>query len=255
MRSATEARRARSRRRGVRPRGGGGLPATDRRVAAHHQRVHPRRTRLRLWLPRRRSPPTTPSVRGVPIAIKDNRPDHRHAADDGQRSVRRVRLRPRRLPRSPAARGGLCDRRQDLDAGDGGPPTTEPRRFGPTRNPWDTARTPGGSSGGAGAAVAGGMVPVAHGNDSGGSIRIPAACCGLVGLKPARGRVSLGPDGNHSFLSCDGVLTRTVDDTARVLDVLSGPERGDAAGRRLRRRPATPRSRRSIPGSCASASR
>jgi amidase len=107
-------------------------------------------------------------------------------------------------------------------------PTTEPRRFGPTRNPWDPQRTPGGSSGGSAAAVAAGMVPVAHGNDGGGSIRIPAACCGLVGLKPARGRVSLGPAAGHSFLACDGVLTRTVTDTARVLDVLSGPEPGDA---------------------------
>ncbi|MBV9802915.1 MAG: amidase [Solirubrobacterales bacterium] len=107
-------------------------------------------------------------------------------------------------------------------------PTTEPRRFGPARNPWDTNRTPGGSSGGAAAAVATGMVPVAHGNDGGGSIRIPAACCGLVGLKPARGRVSVGPDGGHSFLVCDGVLTRTVRDTAAVLDVLAGPEPGDA---------------------------
>jgi amidase len=107
-------------------------------------------------------------------------------------------------------------------------PTTEPRRFGPARNPWDPDRTPGGSSGGSAAAVAAGMVPIAHGNDGGGSIRIPAACCGLVGLKPARGRVSVGPDSGHSFLTTDGVLTRTIADTAAVLDVLAGPEPGDA---------------------------
>ena len=106
-------------------------------------------------------------------------------------------------------------------------PVTEPRRFGPTRNPWDTERTPGGSSGGAAAAVAAGMVPLAHGSDGGGSIRIPAACCGLVGLKPSRGRVSRGPEQGDDFLVQDGVLTRTVAETAVLLDVLAGYEPGD----------------------------
>ena len=107
-------------------------------------------------------------------------------------------------------------------------PTTEARLFGPTRNPWQLDRTPGGSSGGAAAAVASGMVPVAHGNDAGGSIRIPAACCGLVGLKPARGRISPSPDLGDSALGVEGMLTRTVADTAAILDVLAGYEPGDA---------------------------
>src|SRR5215207_1563025 len=107
-------------------------------------------------------------------------------------------------------------------------PVSEPRRFGPVRNPWDTDRTPGGSSGGAAAAVASGMLPLAHGSDGGGSIRIPASCCGLVGLKPTRGRISRGPEQGDDFLVQDGVLTRTVAETASMLDVLSGYEMGDA---------------------------
>jgi amidase len=107
-------------------------------------------------------------------------------------------------------------------------PVSEARVFGPTRNPWDLQRTPGGSSGGAAAAVAAGLVPVAHGNDGGGSIRIPAACTGLVGLKPARGRVSVAPELGDSSLGIDGMLTRTVADTAAILDVLAGYEPGDA---------------------------
>jgi amidase len=107
-------------------------------------------------------------------------------------------------------------------------PTTESRRFGPSRNPWDLDRTPGGSSGGSAAAVAAGLVPLGYGNDGGGSIRIPAACCGLVGLKPARGRISAGPESGQSFLAVDGVLTRTVADTAALLDLLAGYEPGDA---------------------------
>jgi len=107
-------------------------------------------------------------------------------------------------------------------------PVTESRRFGPARNPWDTDRTPGGSSGGAAAAVAAGMVPLAHGSDGGGSTRIPASCCGLVGLKPTRGRISRGPDLGDDLLVQDGILTRTVAETASMLDLLSGYETGDS---------------------------
>ncbi len=107
-------------------------------------------------------------------------------------------------------------------------PVSEARIFGPTRNPWDLERTPGGSSGGSAAAVASGMVPVAPGNDGGGSVRIPAACCGLVGLKVARGRISAAPERGEAPLDVDGVLTRTVADTAAILDVLAGYELGDA---------------------------
>jgi amidase len=108
-------------------------------------------------------------------------------------------------------------------------PVSQARRFGPTCNPWDLTRTPGGSSGGSGAAVAAGMVPIAHGNDGGGSTRIPAACCGLVGLKPQRGRISLAPEVGYQFLVQDGVLTRTVGETAQLLDLLAGHELGDSA--------------------------
>lgn len=105
---------------------------------------------------------------------------------------------------------------------------TEPEGQPAARTPWDLTRGAGGSSGGAAAAVSTGIVPIAHGSDGGGSIRIPASCCGLVGLKPSRGRVSPGPHGVDGVaLASHGVLTRTVRDTAAGLDVLSGRWPGD----------------------------
>src|SRR3954468_7802124 len=109
----------------------------------------------------------------------------------------------------------------------GSVPTTEPLAWGPTRNPWDTARTPGGSSGGAAAAVASGMVPFAHASDGGGSIRIPASACGLVGLKPTQGRISLGPVRDESNLGVELCVSRSVRDTALLLDAVHGPGVGD----------------------------
>lgn len=108
-------------------------------------------------------------------------------------------------------------------------PTTEPRLFGPSRNPWNPGRTTGGSSGGSAAAVAAGMVPLAHANDGGGSIRIPASCCGLFGLKPTRGRNPLGPHYGDIFagLVVEHAVNRSVRDSAALLDATSGPDLGD----------------------------
>jgi amidase len=128
---------------------------------------------------------------------------------------------------------------------------TEPALFGPTRNPWAPGRSPGGSSGGSAAAVAAGVVAVASGGDGTGSIRVPASCCGLVGLKPRRGRSSLAPTAGQLL---DGLvnkhaLTRTVLDSATLLDVVAGSTAGDRTPRR-RRRGRSPRRWGPIPAGC-----
>lgn len=108
--------------------------------------------------------------------------------------------------------------------------TTESRLYGPTRNPWNTGHSAGGSSGGSGAAVASGMVPVAHATDGGGSIRVPASVNGLFGLKSSRGRISLGPDTDEvwSGLAVHGAVSRSVRDSAALLDAAQGVEMGDS---------------------------
>lgn len=108
-------------------------------------------------------------------------------------------------------------------------PVTEPHLFGPTRNPWSLDHSPGGSSGGSAAAVAAGIVPLGHATDGGGSIRIPASCCGLFGMKPTRARITAGPEGGEGLagLASQHAVTRSVRDSAALLDATAGPSPGD----------------------------
>ncbi len=177
-----------------------------------------------------RAADATPSVapfRGVPIAIKDL------TATAGVRTTYSSRAYAEYVPDFDTA---VVRRIRDAGfvvVGKTNTPEfgtvafTESELNGATRNPWRSELTPGGSSGGAAAAVAAGLVPVAHGTDGGGSIRIPASCCGLFGLKPSRGRVSSAPFGSLEGLSTAGPLARTVEDAAHLLDVLAGYEPGD----------------------------
>ncbi len=170
--------------------------------------------------------------RGVPFLTKDL--DAATAGDPHQMGCAALKAIDHRSPHTDEvaaafARAGLVNLGRTNCPELGSTITTEPEAFGPTLNPWDTGHSTGGSSGGSAAAVAAGMVPMAHANDGGGSIRIPASECGLVGLKPSRGRVSHGPMVGEAWagMAIDGVVTRSVRDTARALDAISAPAVGD----------------------------
>ncbi len=169
-------------------------------------------------------------MRGVPYLLKDLRADYAgvpttagsrffvdNVPDHDSELVRRIKA------------AGLVVFGKTNTPEFGGNVSTEPVLFGPTRNPWNPERIAGGSSGGSAAAVAIGMVPAAHASDGGGSIRIPAACCGVFGLKPTRGRNPAGPVYGEAWngLSMEHAITRTVRDSAAILDATSGPDVGD----------------------------
>jgi amidase len=180
--------------------------------------------------------------RGVPMVVKDA---VQHSEGDlYQHGMRFLRDRPWRSPadtelvRRYRAAGFVIVGRSKVPELTTAP-TTEPLAHGPARNPWNPRYTTGGSSGGSAAAVASGMVPVGHANDMGGSIRIPASCCGLVGLKPSRARTSLAPLHGEYWgpLTHEHVVCRSVRDTAAVLDATAGPALGDLYAAALPARP------------------
>ncbi|UXA17997.1 amidase [Mycobacterium sp. SMC-4] len=189
--------------------------------------VNPRLNAIVADVPAESAPQRDGPFAGVPFLIKDLAQDYAGLPTSAG---------CRALARTPAAEHATVVSRW-LDAGlvifgktntpeFGAKGITEPELWGPTRNPWDLTRSPGGSSGGSAAAVAAGIVPCAGANDGGGSIRIPAACCGLVGLKPGRGLTPSGPAVGESMhgAAVQGVVSRTVRDTAAMLDVIGGGE-------------------------------
>lgn len=165
-----------------------------------------------------------PAFAGVPVPIKDLTKVAGWPVTYGSSAVPDRTSEEDELVVAALRRAGfvLCGRTNTPEFGP--IPATENLRYGVTRNPWDPSKTPGGSSGGAAASVAAGMFPLAHANDGGGSIRIPASCTGLVGLKPSRGRVPAVVPG-WMGASVEGVVTHTVADAAAVLDEVSGPDR------------------------------
>ena len=177
--------------------------------------------------------PDLPSgpFQGVPFLLKDL---HSHMAgmpmSNGSAALKEANyhstIDTTIVSRFKAAGFVICGRTNSPEMGT--VPVTEPVAWGPTRNPWNTDHTPGGSSGGAAAAVASGMVPMAHASDGGGSIRIPAACSGLVGLKTSQGRISTGPHRAETGLGVELAVSHSVRDTARLLDAVAGPGIGDS---------------------------
>ncbi|HEY7830217.1 MAG TPA: amidase [Solirubrobacteraceae bacterium] len=164
---------------------------------------------------------------GVPVAVKDDVDVAGHPTAFGCAGDFPAKTQDCELVRRLRAAGAIVVGKTNAPE-IGLYPFTEGQAFGATRNPWNLNHTPGGSSGGSAAAVAAGIVPVATGSDGAGSVRIPAAWCGLVGIKPQRGRISTWPDPEaFNGLTCFGPLTRTVADTALMLDVLSGSHPGD----------------------------
>jgi amidase len=160
---------------------------------------------------------------GVPVALKDNVAQAGQVSTYGTGAYGGPEHEDAELVRRLRDAGAVIVGRTHLPEL-AAHPFTESITWGATRNPWDLTRTPGGSSGGSAAAVAAGLVPLAHATDGGGSIRFPAACCGLFGLKPTRDLVSLAPDAEHWFgLSMANCVARTVLDSARFLDVVADP--------------------------------
>ncbi len=169
--------------------------------------------------------------RGVPMVLKDLWPssagDPLHLGNMAMKNAGYVHPEDSNITRAYRRAGMVIVGRSNTPEF-GAVATTEPLAYGATRNPWNLNHSPGGSSGGAAAAVASGMLPAANASDGGGSIRIPAAACGLVGLKPSRGRISMGPLQDEWGVSVQHVVSVTVRDTAALLDISAGAFPGDA---------------------------
>jgi amidase len=201
-----------------------------RRIEAHNPRINAVVLEMfdRARAAARAGPPAGP-FQGVPFLVKDLQSNVEGVpTGSGNRLLRRIPA-----PRDSEMvrrwrRAGVVIVGKSNTPEFGLTPYTESATFGPARNPWDPSRTPGGSSGGSGAAVAARLVPMASGGDGGGSIRIPASACGLFGLKPTRGRTPTGPDIGESWrgFAVEHVLTRSVRDSAAMLDATAGPDTG-----------------------------